>query len=72
MKHRPLSNGNFDASAPKPKDHTVNLIPAGGVAIFRWSDADAAGPEEVVKSESTSDNLEKKGEERHAISITDL
>jgi hypothetical protein len=50
----------------------VNLIPAGGVAIFRWSDADAAGPEEVVKSESTSDNLEKKGEESHAISITDL
>jgi hypothetical protein len=38
----------------------VNLIPAGGVAIFRWSDADAAGPEEVAKSESTSDNLETK------------
>lgn len=36
------------------------------------SDADAAGPKEVVKSESTSDNLEKKGETSHAISITDL
>jgi hypothetical protein len=59
-------------SAPKPKDHTVNLIPARGVAVFRWSDADAGWPEEVVKNESTSDNSEKKGEERYAISITDL
>ena len=49
----------------------MKLIPAGAVAIFRWPDADAAGPEEVVKSESASDNLEKK-EKRHAISITDL
>ena len=38
----------------------MNLIPARGVAVFRWSDADAGGPEEVVKSESTSDNPEKK------------
>ncbi len=50
----------------------MTLIPARGVAVFRWSDADAGGPEELIKSESTSDNSEKKGEERHAISITDL
>ena len=56
----------------KPKDHTVTLIPARGVAVFRWSGADAGGPVEVVKSESTSDNPEKQGEERYAISIADL
>jgi hypothetical protein len=50
----------------------MNLIPSRGVAVFRWSDADGSGPEEVVKSESASDNPEKKGEERHVISIADL
>ena len=38
---RPLSCRSFGASAPKPKDYTVNLTPAG--AVFRWSDADAGG-----------------------------
>jgi hypothetical protein len=50
-------------SAPKPKDHTVNLIPARAVAVFCCSDADAGGPEEVVKSESTSDNPKKRRRE---------
>jgi hypothetical protein len=38
----------------------VNLIPARGVPVFRWFGADVRGPEEVVKSESTSHNPEKK------------
>jgi hypothetical protein len=50
----------------------VNLIPAGGVAVFRWSDADAGGPEEVVKRESTSDNPENKGEDEVCNFSTDL
>lgn len=50
----------------------MNLIPTRVVAVFDWSDADSAEYEGVAKSESTFDNLEKKGEERYAISITDL
>jgi hypothetical protein len=49
----------------------VNLIPAAKSRFFRWSDGHSGAPEEVVKSEGTSDNPQKQ-EKRHAISITDL
>jgi hypothetical protein len=53
-------------------DAQWHFLEAGKIKLSDEIDYTRTKPEEVVKSESTSDNPPKKGEETHAIPITDL
>ena len=53
-------------------DAKWHFLEASKIKLSEEIDYTRTKPEEVVKSESTSDNPQKQGEERHAIPITDL